>query len=134
MQDKMVDFAISLLPVDGNIQKRIRHTLSIEGLETESLNQTHHQQIRDYPIAINMETKIPFSGGEKSDIQLATWIGAGFRRLQRLLDSNPQPTADIPVMPALSMHGHDMYLSFFKMGVDENVGPILKVFLLVCHC
>ena len=80
-----------------------------------------------------METEVPFSEEEKSNIQLATWIGAGFRRLQRLLDSNPQPTADIPATPALSMHGYDMYLSFFKMGVDENVSRILKVFL-VCHC
>ena len=116
MSSKMVDLAIYIQP-DVKVKRDIRNTLRSELKEAQSVNQTMYGPLRMCPIAISIETKLPFSGGETADIQLATWAGAGLTRLRQMLP----PDEKIPTIPTLSAHGHDLHLVAFQEQADCNV-------------
>lgn len=123
MQDKMVDYAIYLHPSES-MERKIQHTLRGQAPGTQSVNQTMSSSLRRRPIAINLETKVPFSGGETADVQLAIWMSAGITRLRQMLSECGNQGEDVPAMPALSMHGHDLHLSVFKALQHQNVSLI----------
>ena len=114
--NKMVDFAIYIKP-DKEMKNSIRYTLRGNLKESQSVNQTMHGPLRMCPIAISVETKLPFSGGDTADIQSATWMGAGLARIRQMLPESD----DIPTMPALLAHGHQLHLVAFQEQVDSNV-------------
>lgn len=123
MQNKMVDYAVYLHPSES-MERKIQNTLRGQLPGAQSVNQTMTSSLRQRPIAINMETKVPFSGGETADVQLAIWMGAGITRLRQLLSGNGNQGEDVPAMPVLSMHGHDLHLSVFKAFQHQNVSLI----------
>ena len=135
----MVDFAIALEP-DSDMMKRIRKTFASLPPEERYLNQTHHLPVQHRPIIVNVETKIPFTGGQKADLQLAGWQDAGETKLKQLLESNSNGRAQIPTMPMVSFHGHDAYISAwhirdegrvmlgnFRLGSSESVLRIFQI-------
>ena len=122
MRSKLVDYCINLRP-GSTLQTRIENYLRPLPASFQSINQTMFSYLRKRPIAINIETKKPFSGGEEADIQLATWAGAGLRRMRLILDEEGCQEggnrAKIPALPALS--GHDLYFLAFKEEEERNV-------------
>ena len=124
LQGKMVDFAICIEP-DSRFEKNIRNSLKRFPAGTQSVNQTMIEPLRRRPIAISLETKLPYTGGATGDVQLATWAGAGLVRTRQLLQANDCGDEPIPPMPTLSMHGHDLHMQVFQDELDEVVssGP-----------
>lgn len=120
MQGKMVDYAIYLQP-DAQMGKAINKILLTLGKEAQSVNQTMYPPIRQRPIAVSVETKVPFTGGATADVQLATWTGAGLTRIRQMLQANANDAETIPTIPALSAHGHDLHMQAFKEEKDGNV-------------
>lgn len=116
MGDKMVDFAIFIWP-DEDTEESIRNTLLGELKEAQSVNQTMHAPLRMCPIVISVETELPFSGGETADVQSAIWTGAGLTRTRQMLPE----TEEIPTMPTLLAHGHDLHLIAFQEQAGSNV-------------
>lgn len=115
MQSKMVDYAIYLQ--SSPLIEHIRGVLQELPEHSQSLNQTMHGALRYRPIAININTKAPFTGGTAA-VQNAIWSGAGLLRLRQLLQQNGRQEERIPTMPVLSFHGHDLNLS----GIQERDG------------
>jgi len=132
MQSKMVDLAI-LLRLDPFAQTRLRNILQCSPKDSQSVNQTMQNPLREEPIAINIETKVPFSGEATADLQLAIWSGAGLLRIRGLLEMLEHAQEQIPTLPMLSLHGHDLHLSAIQERTDLNVrlaSPLLYVYLL----
>lgn len=77
-----------------------------------------HAPLRMSPIAISVETKLPFSGGEIVDVQLATWAGAGLTKLGQLLP----PDKAIPIIPTLAAHGFELHLMALQ---EEGDGTMM---------
>ena len=135
----MVDFAISLKP-DQKMRDRIKRTFDTLPSETQWLNQTDFGTTKDTPIFINVETKIPFTGGQKADLQLTGWADAGDTKLDQLLEANGKCDVKIPTTPLLSFYGHDVYLSGwhvhdagtrllgkFRLGSTESILGIFQI-------
>jgi hypothetical protein len=122
MQTKMVDFGICLNPSD-DLRNRIRKHLAPLNAKYQSINQTRMASIRMTPIAISFETKIPFQGGQASDVQQAIWVGAAFARLRQIISSSHPgvPRKKLPLLPALSAHGHHLDLVAFEEQGNRNV-------------
>lgn len=118
MQTKKVDFAVFLEPstvLAGKIHKTLKPLVA----QHQSINQTMMSSLRTRPIAFSMETKPPFCGDETSDVQLSIWVGAGIERLRWMM--RKEKSGRMPVFPALSMHGHDLYLVVYEAQETQNV-------------
>lgn len=113
MQDKMSDFAIILKP-DPRQEKAINNVLRDMTIEKQSINQSLYTPLREQPLLWTMETKLPWSGGETSTVQLAIWSVAGLARMRELLERGQNAGEPIPTIPAISMHGYDYHLQAFK--------------------
>ncbi len=120
MGGKKVDFVLTLEP-DADFMRRIKKTLLLQTRERQNLNQTTCEDVRNLPIFLNIETKIPNSGGEKADVQLSTWGYAGFTKMHQLLGANGHPTDAIPAVPMVSAHGHDWHLAALQERGEENL-------------
>ena len=133
-----MDFAVTLKP-DQKMMDRIKRTFKPLSLEDQWLNQTDYSTIKGTPIFINVETKIPFTGGQKADLQLTEWADAGDTKLSRLLEANGKGDIKIPTTPLLSFYGHDIYLSGwhvhdigtrllgkFRLGSTESILGVFK--------
>lgn len=141
MAGKMVDFAVVLKP-DDQVMGRIRRLLGPFKAEERYLNQTtDYDAVRECPIFLNVETKTPNNGGQDADIQLSTWAGAGFAKLEQLLDGPEASKAKvkgkkqgknqakddktihppIPTMPLLSIHGPCVRVSALQRTSAGNV-------------
>lgn len=116
MGSKMVDFAIYIKP-NENVEDDIVKTLCTGMKEAQSVNQTMYAPLRMCPIVLSIETKLPWSGGETADVQLATWAGAGLARIRQMLP----PSEPIPTIPTLSVHGHHMELAVFQAQANKNI-------------
>ncbi len=124
MQAKMVDFCVYLQP-NTQMRSQILKSLAKLPSECQTLNQTKTSELRICPIAINIETKVPFSGEETADVQLAVWTGAGLMKTRQLLTANNRAKTQIPTVPVVQMHGHDVHLLVFEEQEDKNVSWLL---------
>ena len=115
----MVDFAITINP-DDVLRERIRRTLGDKKDVDRSLNQTYARHMLYKPIVFSIETKIPFTGGEISDVQLSAWQDAWTTKISQLLEANGKAKVKIPTMPLLSIHGHDVHISAFFLRETES--------------
>ena len=116
----MVDLVV-LLRFKPQAQLQLRQILRCFPKDSQSINQTMQNPLREEPIAISIETKVPFSGEASADLQLAIWSGAGLLRTRGLLETLDQAKEQIPTLPMLSLHGHDLYLSAIQDRADHNV-------------
>ena len=122
MQTKMVDMGICIVPSDA-LQKRIHRHLSTLDASHQSTNQTMMPSLRRNPIAISFEAKTPYTGGQTSDDQSSIWVGAGITRLRQIVNTHNKgaPRKELPLLPALSAHGHHLDLVAFEEQLDRNV-------------
>lgn len=125
----MVDFCVYLQP-NIQMETQIYRCLAKLPMECQTVNQTNISQLCICPIAINIETKIPFSGEETADVQSAVWTGAGLMKTRQLLTANNRAKTQIPTVPVVQMHGHDVHLLVFEEQEDKNVSWLLQCFCL----
>lgn len=123
MQSKLVDLAVYLKPT-AQMQERILRTLANLDKTSQSINQTSSASLRLNPISLSIETKLPFTGGEVANVQLAIWAGAGLSRLARLLKQQGKDGNETPTLPVLTFYGHDLFLSAIKRENLSNVGAL----------
>jgi len=111
-----------LIPSDPTKDK-IVELLKPRPREEQSINQT--LTVKQRPIAISIKTELPFCGDESTDIKLSIWVGAGIEKLKGMLDGKADNAcasrSKIPAMPALSMHGHDLYMVVLETQETRNV-------------
>ncbi|KAJ9634226.1 hypothetical protein H2199_009056 [Coniosporium tulheliwenetii] len=74
--------------------------------ESQSINQTMYDSLRQRPIAISIETKTPNAPEEQAGVQLGVWVAAHFTRLRGLVDTQ------MPTLPLLFVTGHDWHILF----------------------
>ena len=120
MQSKLVDLAVYLRPT-AHMQERILRALTNLDKNSQSINQTSSASLRLNPISLSIETKIPFTGGDVADVQLAVWAGAGLLRLAQLLKQHSKGGDEVPTLPVLTFYGHDLFLSAIKGDDHSNV-------------
>lgn len=108
-----MDFAIYIL-ADPKNERAIRNLLRLEPRDAQYVDQTTFGPLRMRAIAVNVETKMVFSGGEAANVQLASWIGAGLFRLRQMLANNKSEYVPIPTLLTLSRRGHHLYLTAFQ--------------------
>ena len=116
----MVDYAICIQP-NARFEKDVQVSLQALAPNIHSINQTVYAPLRAKPIAVSIETKLPHSGGAKANVQLATWSGAGLHRTRELLNARNCSGHQIPTIPTLSIHGHDLLMQPFQEQGSENV-------------
>ena len=121
----MVDYAVCMQP-DAQLETDLQARLRSLAPRIQSINQTVYAPLRAKPIVISIETKLPHSGGAKADVQLATWSGAGLRRTRELLDLRGGSRHQIPTIPTLSIHGHDLHMQAFKEQGSDNVSRLAQ--------
>ncbi|KAL9592099.1 MAG: hypothetical protein Q9179_007055, partial [Wetmoreana sp. 5 TL-2023] len=122
MQSKLMDFAIYIEPsqlLKGAVHK---HLCRLKATR-QSINQTTAPLLRQKPIAVNWESKRPFTGGESSDIHSAVWVGAQLVRLRQILDTSSAggPKEKNICLPALSALGHQLHLLILEEEETQNV-------------
>ena len=117
---KMVDFAFVLQPTAAEA-KAIRNILTDEAPNLDTISQTFYSPLRISPVLLNIETKLPSTGGEQAGVQLAVWSTAGLARTRLLLDKRGREKVRIPTMPMLAMHGNDLSVSFLRERKDDEV-------------
>ena len=120
MQSKLVDLAVYLRPT-AHMQERILRALTNLDKNSQSINQTSSASLRFNPISLSIETKIPFTGGDVADVQLAVWAGAGLLRLAQLLKQHGKGGDEVPTLPVLTFYGHDLFLTAIKEDDHSNV-------------
>lgn len=128
----MVDFAIHL-NLSRPMEERVRSTISRFPSNAQSINQTMYDALRATPIAINMETKPPYTGGQSSDVQNAIWAGASLVKMEQILELRAKEDMKIPSMPLLTFHGHDMFFSAIVGTEEENVRSFQLSPLVACR-
>lgn len=106
VESKMVDYAIYLSP-DKDMATRIISILRIQPKDSQSINQTMYDSLRQRPIAISIETKIPDASEEDGKVQLAIWVSAQFARLRSLVKMSTSPMTEIMTLPLLYVAGAD---------------------------
>lgn len=121
MQDKMVDYAMALHP-NPSMENQIRKLLLKQ--DASSVNQIFYPPLCFRPAFLHIETKAPFMGGRGSDVQLAIWVAAGFKRTRLFLENQGRRGEKLPTMPMLSMHRHELYFSAFEEREDHNVSLV----------
>lgn len=122
MSKKMVDFGLTLnLQTDQNLKQRIRRTMTGLHHASQSLNQSDHAALQYAPIFLNVETKLPFTGGEEAEIQLGVWTSAGFNKVELLLRWNSKGDQAVPMMPGLLVYGHDWFLCAMQRTGGETL-------------
>ncbi|RSM06629.1 hypothetical protein CDV31_009058 [Fusarium ambrosium] len=117
MQSKMVDFCICLAGDDivAASQSRLK-TAS----DSNSINHTSYQPIRDRPIAISIETKTLEGSSQEAKAQLSIWASAHLKRLRSLAGKSSTKTTHAVgiTLPVLSTSGGDWTLLFVKDGIN----------------
>ena len=119
MDGKIVDYALVIKP-NKALEKRIKNTLKDLPKISQSVNQTNHPPVRWTPIILNIETKLPWTGGETADIQHSVWGGAGITKLDQMLATNRSSKQQIPTIPVVTFYGHCLMLSALRKGDEEN--------------
>jgi hypothetical protein len=96
-------------------------------LPMQSINHTDYGPLREAPFAVAIETKRPGRPEDEAHVQVMTWQAAQWRLLRRLVqDANGGSDvllADLPFLPAVTVHGHEW---FFSAGTRD--GSIDKTF------
>lgn len=102
IQSKMVDFAVVLdTRSDKGLAKLVHAKLRHE--ELSAINHTPAEHVRFSPIAISIEAKRAAIEEGMANAQLAVWVSAHFRWLQRLNNGG----STLPTLPLIIVQGHD---------------------------
>ena len=56
-----------------------------------------------------------------AEVQISAWGGAGLERLAQLLDSPGNKKREIPGLPVMLFHGHDVILCFISIFDNQGI-------------
>lgn len=112
----MIDYAIVLKP-NNDMKQLILDAIKDEPLNTRAINQTSYSPVRLQPIAINIETKVPDTGGQQGLAQLGIWVAAYFKRIEMLTKTNTTRLT----LPLLYVSGVKWYVLFAHNGTEQIV-------------
>ncbi|EKG09620.1 hypothetical protein MPH_13323 [Macrophomina phaseolina MS6] len=109
-QSKMVDFAVVLdARSDERLANLVRAKLRHDGLS--AINHTTAEHVRFSPIAVSIETKRAAIEEDVANAQLAVWVSAHFRWLQRLSNGG----SALPTLPLVIVQGHEWKLMLAEL-------------------
>ncbi|KAF4534189.1 uncharacterized protein LTHEOB_12995, partial [Lasiodiplodia theobromae] len=115
-QSKMVDFAVVLdTRSDKDLAKIVRAKLRQE--ELSSINHTPAEHVQFSPIAVSIETKRAAIEEDVANAQLAVWVSAHFRWLQRLSNGG----SALPTLPLIIVQGHEWKLMLAELEDDSEI-------------
>lgn len=115
-QSKMVDFAMVLdTRSDKLLAKRVYAKLRHE--ELTAINHTPAEHVRFSPIAVSIETKRAAVEEDVANAQLAVWVSAHFRWLQRLANAGSM----LPTLPLVMVQGHEWKLMLAELQDDSEI-------------
>lgn len=79
--------------------------------------------VREYPIALHIETKAPTKSWTDGRPQIAIWTGAWIRRLLELRPVPDKRSTDrpIPATPILIVQGHDWHLLILQKELNRTL-------------
>lgn len=124
MKCKPADICSCLNP-SPSLKSKIRTQIGSLPSTGKAINQTLSSPVRYVPIALGIVTKLPFCGDEATKVQLATWVGAGIEKLRKMMSGGEtdgtKEKKEIPPMPGLSFHGHDLYMVVFHEEEKKNI-------------
>ena len=106
---RVVDYGIVFVP-DDRIKKAFLQLQPLAPARVKSWNHTTAKNVRQTPIAVNIETKASDKSWTDGKPQLAIWTGALFKRLQKLVRDEAAANLRIPAMPLVIVQGHDWHL------------------------
>jgi len=106
---RVVDYGIVLAPND-RIKKAFLQLQPLAPATVKSWNHTTANNVRQTPIAVNIETKASDKSWTDGKLQLAIWTSALFKRLQKLVGDEAAANLRIPAMPLVIAQGHDWHL------------------------
>ncbi|SLM39299.1 hypothetical protein LPUS_09819 [Lasallia pustulata] len=106
---RVVDYGIVLVP-DDRIKKAFLQLQPLAPATVKSWNHTTANNVRQTPIAVNIETKASDKSWTDGKPQLAIWTSALFKRLQKLVGDEAAANLRIPAMPLVIAQGHDWHL------------------------
>jgi hypothetical protein len=113
LPNRIIDYVIALKP--NNALKTAYRALP--PLSVNTVKSWNHitKNVRDEPIAINIETKAPMKSWTDGKPQIGIWIAAWFRRCELLWETcHPGRSAGKqlvwPSVPILIAQGHDWHL------------------------
>lgn len=98
-----------LIP-DDRIKKAFLRLQPLVPARIKSWNHTTASNVRQTPIAVNIETKASNKSWTDGKPQLAIWTSALFKRLQNLVGDEAAVNLRIPAMPLVIAQGHDWHL------------------------
>ena len=103
---KMVDFCICVNAEGDQVAYNAIERIS-RALPTQVINHTDEYALRNWPIAVSIETKR--QGDERlaaAELQLGTWHTAQWSLLERLVTQSGGTFDGLPFLPAIVVHGH----------------------------
>ena len=104
---RVIDYAITLKTPE--LQQAWRVLRPLDGTLVKSWNHTTLSHVRERPIALNIETKAPSKSWTEAKPQIAIWMVAWPRRLERFQDSSSPLLVEDFAVPLLIVQGHDWY-------------------------
>ena len=112
-----------MLVPDDRIQKAFLQLQPLAPATTKSWNHTTSNNVRQTPIAVNIETKASNKSWTDGKPQLAIWTSALFKRLQKLVsDEAAAANLRIPAMPLVIVQGHDWHLLIISHQLSPEEG------------
>lgn len=133
MQTKMVDLGIYIVSCP-DLDHHIQCYLQPLPAGQQFVNQIITTSAQRNPYAVSLEAKVPFIGGQTSNMQLSVWVGAALSRLRQIVKPSHvqagEPRKALRVLPALIAYGRHLDLVAFEEQVDRNVGLLLAAPML----
>ena len=106
-QFKKIDLCVYVVPdMDGVADNAIKSTR--EDLPCQTINHTDYYPLRNWPIAVSIETKN--QAGDKlaaAELQLGTWHTAQWKLLEDLVAKSGGSFVDLPFLPAVVVKGDE---------------------------
>lgn len=99
-----------MLVPDDRIKNAFLQLQPLAPATVKSWNHTTANNVRQTPIAVNIETKASDKSWTDGKPQLAIWTSALFKRLQKLAGDEAAANLRIPAMPLVIAQGHDWHL------------------------
>lgn len=126
----MVDYAVLLMPTSDPNDLIAREAIAARLSQPPyTINQSMYEVLREYPIAISIETKSGDGALDEAKHQLYVWTSAWqYRSALLIREANGQAAAAarILVLPLLYVHGHTWRL-FFAVDRGDSIASSLSL-------
>ncbi|KXS93975.1 hypothetical protein AC579_2072 [Pseudocercospora musae] len=113
-ESKKVDFCITLELNDDPSWDLDELQQSLYSVGVDSLNHTDYAGIRWTPIAVSIETKMPYAGTIEASLQLSTWGAAHIKFLRQMLSKVGNAAVPIIPLPLVVVVGNEWEMYYMQ--------------------